>query len=56
MWELACLLPQLIGVECEFFAGKKKRYTDQVHRKNAVKHSNNDSVNQFSPAAPAPVR
>ncbi|NCE92358.1 hypothetical protein DK871_20095 [Pseudomonas sp. L13] len=34
--------------------GKKKRHTDQVRRKNAVKHSNNDSINQFSPAAPAP--
>jgi hypothetical protein len=44
-----------IGV-LEVSAGKKKRHTDQVHRKNAVKHSNNDSVNPLSPAAPAPVR
>ena len=31
--------------------GKKKRHTDQVRRKNAVKHSNNDSINQSSSAS-----
>ena len=46
---------------CAFFAsklaptvritGKKKRHTDQVRRKNAVKHSNNDSINQSSSAS-----
>ncbi len=42
-----------IAVACRFSVGKKKRRTDQVHRKHAVKHSNNDSVNQINRAAPA---
>ena len=45
-----------IAVIYRFSVGKKKRRTDQVHRKNAVKHSNNDSVNPISPAVPAPGR